>query len=220
MFIFNIWAIPVVLVVILACVGLEAVAPGITGGTSGNLIVGVVTVIIGGVADVFGIRGRVFFMPIWLIGLLIIGFQLFDRFGVWGLLAGLALVIGSVVALFKLSKRTETKRWETLQRGGFTEDAKFVETPVAFWAVVKKHLFSPRFLDYSAEVRAHNTTIVDAVLGRTDLGLSETEAGILKDYRAALNEPVDGAKPKPPASALVNAVEALVAKKASVARAR
>jgi hypothetical protein len=220
MFIFNIWAIPVVAVVILICVGLEAVIPGVMDGMSGNLIAGVVTSVIGAVGECFGVRGRLFFMPIWLIGLLLVGFQLFDRFGIWGLLAAVALVAGAIVTLFKLSKRAETKRWETLRRTGFAEEAKFAETPAAYWAVVKKHLFVPRFLDYTTEVRAHNIAIVDAVLLRADLAMTETEAGILKDYRHALANPEPAEKPKAPAGALVNAVEALVTVKTAAARKR
>ncbi len=218
MFIFNLWALLVGLLVVLASLGVHEAAPQVMQGTMGNFIVGVITFVFGGIAEALGMRGRIFFLPVWLFGLIIIGFQLFEWWGIWGILAGLLLGVGGVVVLLMLAKRAEVKKWECLQKESFSEEAKFADKPAAYWTIVRKYLFLPASIDYSPAIYAHNQGVLRHVLSRSDLGLNEPETGILKDFSSALTVLEAAPEPQAPAGESIKAISQLIASKASAKR--
>lgn len=218
MIIFNIWALPVGIAIIAAVLGASAVAPQLMAGTMGNLIAGMLTMLIGGVAEYFGAKGRLFFMPIWFLGVLFTGFQLYAWMGVAGILLGIGLCAGAIYAMLRFAKMSESRQWTRLQLKSFAEDAKFAGSPGAYWAAVRKHLFYPTCIDFTPEMREHNRAIVRHVLGRTDLGMTAMETAVFQDYDAALVATKDAPKPTGPAFELTRLVRAVVDGRAKPAK--
>jgi hypothetical protein len=97
MIVFNLWAIPVGLLIGLAFVGLEKLAPGTFGGAHENLTVAGLAVVIGGLGEVFGLKARLFFLPVWLLGAGVGAYQAYALFGGVGLAVGSAVVVGLLV---------------------------------------------------------------------------------------------------------------------------
>ncbi|MDB6026970.1 MAG: hypothetical protein JWM68_3193 [Verrucomicrobiales bacterium] len=73
--IYNWRVIPVGLAIVAVALGLEQLAPSLMRGPHGILAVGVITTVVGGITEACGFSGRLFFLPVWLIGLGIVCFQ-------------------------------------------------------------------------------------------------------------------------------------------------
>ncbi|MBL8913325.1 MAG: hypothetical protein JNM17_21690 [Archangium sp.] len=97
MIVFNLWAIPVGLLIGLGYVGLEKLAPGTFGGAHENLTIAVLSIVIGGLGEVFGLKARVFFMPVWLLGSFVGAYQSYSLWGGAGLALGVGVVVGLIV---------------------------------------------------------------------------------------------------------------------------
>jgi len=215
MFIFNLWALLVALVIILVSLGFYSVAPQFMEGVTGNFIVGVLTFLIGGVTEFVGIKGRIFFFPIWLLGLAIMGFQLYEWFGGWGIAGGCGLFVIAVVALLKLAKWTEARKWERLQGNGFFEEAKFAATPEAYWKAVKKYFFLPASIDYSTAIYVHNWGILSNILSRSGLGLSASEIETIQGFQMTLGELETAQKQESPKMDAIKLITQLITQKAN-----
>lgn len=99
MIVFNLWAIPVGLLIGLAWVGLEKLAPGTFGGAHENLTISGLAIVIGGLGEVVGLKARLFFMPVWLLGSFVGAYQAYSLFGGAGLAVGAGVVLG-LIGLF------------------------------------------------------------------------------------------------------------------------
>lgn len=99
MIVFNLFAVPIVLLVGAIGAGLIWAMPGVFGGPYEEITYSVLAIGIGGLAELVGLRGRLFFLPIWLIGGAVLAWQLWSLFGVVGLVAGVGL-LGLLVVAF------------------------------------------------------------------------------------------------------------------------
>lgn len=113
MIVFNLWAIPVGLLIGLAWLGLEKLAPGTFGGTHENLTLAGLSIVIGGIAEVVGMKARLFFMPIWLVGSFAGAYQSYSLWGGMGLAVGVGVVVGLIglfIATIVWSSRGEVEK--------------------------------------------------------------------------------------------------------------
>jgi hypothetical protein len=90
--IFNLFAVPIVLLVGALGAGLVWLLPGVFGGPYEEITYSVLAVLIGGLGELIGIRARLFFLPVWLIGGALLAWRFWTLFGVLGLVAGGALL--------------------------------------------------------------------------------------------------------------------------------
>jgi hypothetical protein len=112
MVVFNLPAVPIVLLVGAVGAGLIWTMPGVFGGPHEEITYSVLATIIGGLGELVGLRGRLFFLPIWLIGGAVLAWQLWSLFGLVGLFAGVALVgllLVAFVAVIVLSMAAAEK---------------------------------------------------------------------------------------------------------------
>lgn len=98
MIVFNVFAVPILLLVGAIGAGLIWLAPGLFGGPYEEVTYSLLAVGIGGLGELVGMKGRLFFLPIWLIGGAVLAYQLWTLFGLVGLAAGVVLVGLLIVA--------------------------------------------------------------------------------------------------------------------------
>ena len=76
--------------------------PALAGDALDGWTIGVVTTVIGGAAELVGVRARLFFVPIWLIGVGVVSYQL----GLIGTVVFVVIVVAGAVWWSKRSKAT------------------------------------------------------------------------------------------------------------------
>jgi hypothetical protein len=207
--IFNLWAIPVGLLIYLILLGIEhffpsTMTPGHTAWT-----VGIVAVVIGALTDLVGIRGRLFLMPIWMIGLGIICYKL----GWPGTLVFVALLIAVGIWFFRAGKKKEIEDWAKAQEQLIRAPAPPASgTESEFWEWVKATLFLPTWMNFTPELCKHNLTVLQAVRSANpELAPAEQAAiGALAQFLLRGQD-----APKPPGSdlKLQNPVSELIEKR-------
>jgi hypothetical protein len=160
MIIFNLWAIPVVFVIYLIVSGLVHFWPGVMTDTITGWTTGIVSTIVGAVCHAVGIKARLFFLPIWMIGLGIICFNL----GWPGTIGFVALLVVAGIWFFKGAKKKELADWQKVQ-----EEAVKNSPPSGtadenqFWSWVEKTLFLPTWLELTPELCQHNLKVLLAI---------------------------------------------------------
>jgi hypothetical protein len=157
---FNLWAIPVGILIYIILLGLEHLLPITMTEPHRGWTLGIVSTLVGAGCDLLGIKGRVFFLPIWLIGLGIICYHL----GWPGTVAFIGLLVIGGIGLFKGAKKKEISDWAKAQ-----EEAVRAGMPpasndeVQFWEWVKRILFLPIWLDYTPDLCQHNIKVLRAI---------------------------------------------------------
>jgi hypothetical protein len=99
MIIFNLFAIPVIVLIVLSGFGLDALRPGMLGGPYGILLMCGVTIVIAGISELVGLAGRLFFLPIWLLGIIV---GLYELYGLMGT-TGRVVLVGAALGLVALA---------------------------------------------------------------------------------------------------------------------
>jgi hypothetical protein len=213
MVIFNLWAIPVGIVVILAIMGLGRLWPAATQPPLEGWATGAVLVVIGGLADLVGLKARVFFLPIWLIGLGVLGYQM----GWPGTLGFVALLGVAAVWIQRKTKREEQARWQQLQFAAKTNPPAIGSDEPAFWTWVKESLFLPVCADYTPDVCAHDLRILK-LLRESGIPLSAEENLIIGAQEGFLEKARTAEKPPVPEAGIRRAMEDLMEKRARAAQ--
>jgi hypothetical protein len=147
-------------VIYLVLLGLEHIWPALMTQQWKGWTIGVVATVLGGICDWVGIKGRVFFVPIWLLGLGLICFQL----GVPGTIAFIALLIAGGVWIFMAAKKKEPVDWQKAQEAIIKSAAPSADTDEsAFWAWVKATLFLPVWMNFTPELCQHNLKVLQSI---------------------------------------------------------
>jgi hypothetical protein len=97
MVVFNLVAVPVLLVIAALGYGLAWLAPTLMEGPYGELVWAGIALVVSLLGELVGLRARLFFLPVWLVAIAVGAWQGWALFGVVGLAAGgglLALAIG------------------------------------------------------------------------------------------------------------------------------
>ncbi len=139
MIIFNLWAIPVAVVIFLVIAGLEHFFPALANDPYLPFTAGATIFVIGGIAEWLGVKARVFFLPVWLIGIGFICVKL-GPIG-WVLLA--VIVVACVMFMIRWVRKFSAEEWRKAQE----EIAKSPNPPVLkeleFWNWVQTALYFP-----------------------------------------------------------------------------
>ena len=105
MIILNIYGILAIVVISFVGFYLHTYWPSLYEGSYFGLTLGVLTLLVGSVMERMGARGRIFFMPVWLVGVLLTAYAIFLLWGVAGLILPAILVIIAVWWLTKVIKK-------------------------------------------------------------------------------------------------------------------
>src|SRR5947199_104916 len=107
MIIFNLWAMIVVGVIVIAGLAINSVAPSAFIDPYQKWTIGILATVIGGAAEIIGLRGRLFFIPIWLIGIGILGYSGYAHWGIAGVIVPLAAVVLAIWWMIKSAAKRE-----------------------------------------------------------------------------------------------------------------
>ena len=160
MIIFNLYAIPVAIICFIAgviSVGILSVVPGLSENETlqGVIMYGVMTVT-AGLCEAIGLRGRLFFIPMYLIGFVLTFATVVNQYGWAGVGVMVVMGIGLMGVIFCLAHVMEGKEWEAAP----TERAQCqaIQDPSRkdFWEHFQKAVFFPTVKSYTNYIHYHN----------------------------------------------------------------
>jgi hypothetical protein len=193
---FNLWGALLLLIIIGLGLALNSVVPALFRSVYKDFAISVVVAIVGAVGEVFGLRGRILFIPVWLIGL---GMIAIHAYKVWGLPGIILPVAFGALGLWWMVKRTrkqEVEQWAKAQAALPRLAAAPEAESSTFWRLVEESLFLPIMTDYSAEVSAHDLDVAEIVLSRAAKHLNPKELTSWKAFANFLKENRERPKPK------------------------
>lgn len=210
MIIFNLWAIPVGVAIWLVLQGLEHFFPSLVTGSHFGWTLGVVAAVVGGACELVGVRGRLLFIPIWLLGIGIICFQV----GWLSTLLFVAAVGIAIVLFFRKAAKKEEAEWNKVQLELIKAPAAPVDgTEAQFWNWIKTMLFLPFWMKLTPELCEHNLKVLQA-LKNAKASFSVVEFQKIEALEAFLAVCKTAIKPMPSEVKLQQPVNDLVRKKA------
>ncbi|HJL15385.1 MAG TPA: hypothetical protein RMH99_07015 [Sandaracinaceae bacterium LLY-WYZ-13_1] len=192
MIVFNLYAIPVVVVAALMGWGASALF-GLEGATE-SLGYATSATVVGAAAELVGLKGRLFWLPVWLIGLATGTYSAWDLWGWGGLVGGLALVVVGVVALVFLGKASTRKamreapdHYEPARRALAEGDLE------GFWDTMLDAYVPPASGPVPAEFVTHSLATLDLLLsGREPLRLGPGAVEVIEAARGIFAQMRDG----------------------------
>lgn len=193
MIIFNVWALVVVPSILGFMWCIHLYLPSIVENPYGNVVTGVFAFLISGIYEMIGVKGRLFFIPIWLlsmIGICVSGYQL------WGIMFVICTVIALVLFFWLLHvslKRMENKQLAMLPEKWTQFSASSASwNPLEYWTEVKNTQFFPIILPYTDEVVQHNRRVTDSILERMGPSFSDEERQVILNYQNLLRLTASG----------------------------
>lgn len=164
MIVFNLWAILAALIAAAVYAGIGFVAPSVLEGAYGDLVFAGTILIVGALTEVVGIKGRVFWLPIWFWGIVGMGIELYGHWGWWGPALAVVVAVGLFGALMMAGYRTEKREWaeapQRLERARADLHAGALDTA---WEHLEAAYFDATLLDLTAEMATHNRGVIAAV---------------------------------------------------------
>ncbi len=197
MIIFNLFAVPIVLLVGAIGAGLVWLMPSVFGGPYTEVTYAVLAIGIGGLGELVGLRGRLFFLPIWLIGGGVLAWQLWGLFGTTGLIAGgglLALLTvafaATVVVMLAGQDKTKGKRLEEARAAFAKPDLEEARMALAdAWVI-------PAFGKVQADRAKHLLEVLGLLEQHADaLALNGDARALGAAVRGVLTRVADGGAP-------------------------
>lgn len=176
MIVFNIYAIAVGIIIAVICGPIYWLMPDdFANSPLGMIILGTIATFIAGICEAGGLKGRLFFLPMWLMGVVgTIGytFMEFSWKGI-GILAGVLMAL--VGLIFLLAYFLEKSEWNNAFKE-FQELKKMKNTEEkAFWEQVEKAKFIPGMMNYTNAMCEHNFEVL-AYLKFVGIEWEEVEA--------------------------------------------
>lgn len=195
MIILNIYGILAIVVISFVGFYLHTYWPSLYEGSYFGLTLGVLTLLVGSVMERLGARGRIFFVPVWLVGVLLTAYAIFLLWGVVGLILPAILVIIAVWWLTKVIKKNDAPKWEKAKHWmeQFRAYKDSTDSPV-FWQLVKESLFFP-VGSLSSEACEHNLEIVRRVLENSPNSEAIKGIAVWYEFQELLVESIQSAKP-------------------------
>lgn len=163
MVIFNLYCIPVAILLTLALLLMNS-AVGFEDPQMELLAAGIVTTFVTAVCEYIGLAARLFFLPIWMIGLGVTAYQTYQLWG-WFVIVPIGVAVMSLFIVGTIMERRERDVWA--QAPSQLEEARRCleagDRP-EMWEALELAFFVPEFLDLDAEIYAHNREVVEFLL--------------------------------------------------------
>jgi len=168
--IYNLWALLVGAIIAFAGMMLYTVAPAAFNEAHAGWTIGVLITAIGGGAEFVGLRARLFFLPFWFIGTVVLGFAAYSRFGIVAVLIPLVSAVVAIWWLIRSSNKRQAQNWTKAQASVPTlKDFAGDTTTVEFWKLVKDCLYLPLHREMTTEILTHDLQVAQAVLAKARL---------------------------------------------------
>jgi hypothetical protein len=214
MVIFNLWAVPVGIVILVVVQVTEHLLPQMATDARKGWTYGIAAIVVGGISDLVGLKARLFFLPVWLIGIAIICFQI----GWPGTVLFVVLAIAGMAWMFRAGKKKEVQDWETAQQ----ELAKSTSPRKAasereFWEWVKARLCLPVWMKFTPQLCDHNLCVLQAIK-TSGPPLTTDEDAKITELENFLKRAQSAAQPVGSEVNLQTPVEALVDKRLRTAK--
>lgn len=201
MIIFNFGAVIILAIAVAIGMGLDDLFPALFHGAYAGFASSLIAVIVGGVGEFFGIRGRLFFIPIWLIGLGMMVSSSHALWGTWGIMASLVLSVAlggfGLWWLVNITKKMEARRWGEARTALFQLKSYSADgEPRQFWRLVRESLFLPVMGDFSDEIRVHDLEVARIVEARESKQMPAEEFAAWAGFTAFLEKSEQQARPR------------------------
>lgn len=177
MIVFNLLAIPVVIVIGIVYGALAFLFPSFMDGPYGDLVMSGVALVIGGVAELAGIKGRLFWLPIWFLALCVGIYQAWALWGWIGLAGGGVLLVVAIGLLLLGGRAAEAGMLkEAPQHLEAARAALFANDSEKFWEEMELAYLPPAFGKVSPELALHLGHCLDVMLAEASrLGLDDVQ---------------------------------------------
>ena len=155
-------------------------------GSTETWIYGAAAFVIGGIVEMSGMKPRLFYIPVWLIGLGLLIYLGFDSFGWLGMGVAVGVLVGIFVLLGVVGYKAEKKEWRDAPQA--FEDAKVAllnDDRILLWQRLNDAFFVPGILNMKPAMAEHDLRVMGFVLqhGIPDLPLEAAEqAQALEKY--------------------------------------
>ena len=163
MIIFNVFAIPVVIIIGIVAAGVNYFFPFID--TKYEMLgFGSITFVVGYLCEWIGLKGRLFYIPIWLIGLGVAGYAGYTHWGWIGIAAAGGAVVVGFLLLIVLARIVENIEWK--KAPDKLHQARMQATQSdkeGMWANLASAFFYPYTLDLTVEMVRHDRSVLDIV---------------------------------------------------------
>ena len=161
MIIFNFYAIAVaaiIVIVLLPVLGfISAISPDFA---ENEALMGLVlwpcATVVAGLCEAVGLKGRLFFIPMWFIGLVLTLISFSQNFGFLGFVVIGVIIVGLVGMLVYAAYLMEKKEWANAPVE--LNQCQRIQNPSRkeFWEHFQKAFFVPVFKSYDAHMHYHN----------------------------------------------------------------
>jgi hypothetical protein len=160
MVIFNLWAVPAVIVILVIMHFAARFFPQLADQSIISWPTGIIAIVVGGIFDLVGLKARLFFLPIWLIGVVIVCIQI----GWPGTVLLIVIAIAGVAWIFRSGRKKEREDWEKAQQ----ELMRSTSPPAGatereLWEWVKARLFLPLSMRFTPQICDHNLCVVRVI---------------------------------------------------------
>jgi hypothetical protein len=161
MIIFNAFAILVGLIIAVFLGPLFWAFPEFMDTTWGNVLAAGIITVVSIITDLIGLKGRLFFLPIWLFGLIGMGVNLHELWGWYGPALAAALVVMLFVGLMAIGAMSEKKEWANAPANLIAaRDALAKGVNEETWELIGKAFFVPAWGDDTPERCRHNLEVL------------------------------------------------------------
>lgn len=161
MIIFNAAAILIGIVIGIILGPLYWAFPVFMDSTWGNVLSFGIATLVSIVGDLAGVKGRLFFLPIWLLGIIGMGVTLHSKWGWWGPAAAGGVVVLLVGALLLVAAAGEKKSWaEAPGNLNSARDSLAKGVSDETWKFLAEAFFVPAFGDDTPERCRHNLEVL------------------------------------------------------------
>lgn len=199
MIVFNAFAI-VVGIIIGICLGpLYWAFPVFMDTTWGNVLAATIVTVVGVITDLVGLKGRLFWLPIWLFGLIGVGVNLHTMWGWYGPALAGALVLALFAGLMAMGAVHEKKEWaEAPANLNAARDTLARGVSEQTWELLAKAFFVPAWGDDTPERCRHNLEVLALARKAMPETASTLELRVFEAlgvaYRAGMAPSVEGSE--------------------------
>jgi len=175
--IYNLWALLVGAVIAFAGLMLYTVAPAAFSEANAGWTIGLLVTVFGGGAEVAGLRARLFFLPIWLFGTIVLGFTAYGHVGIVAFIIPLGSVVLGICWMVRSSNKRQAQHWAKAKESIITlKDFVGDTATIGFWILVKESLHFPQHGDLTQEILSHNLQVTQSVLAKARLANNDLVA--------------------------------------------